>query len=118
VTAHDTALANDADRRSGRYDPDDYLLDDVADLLLMHRRNGTECTCENRPDGGSWLSEQVTHEEHVTVELAKAGYLRDAGVIADLLNQIARQAGQIEQLTQANAISHGHRHPFHPQEQP
>lgn len=114
MTAHDTALANDADRRSDRYEGTDFLLDDVADLLLMHRRNGTECTCETRPDGGSWLSEQVTHEEHVTAELAKAGHLRDAGAIADLLNQIARMAGQIEQLTQSNAIAAGRRHPFHP----
>lgn len=109
MTAHDTALALAVDRRTFTPAEDPFLLD-VADLLFLHRRNGVECgtTCT------TWVA--GTHEEHVTAELNRAGFLRDAGQIADLLNQIARMAGQVEQLTQSLAVATGHRHPFHPQE--
>lgn len=95
MTAHDTHLSLAADRHT--YTPaEDPFLVDVADLLTQHRRNGTECMCENRPDGGTWTNDQATHEDHLTAELAKAGFLRD------------------EQATRSLAIATGRRHPFHP----
>jgi hypothetical protein len=89
VTAHDTHLSLAVDRRT--YTPaEDPFLVDVADLILQHRRNGTECG----PNCTTWTT--GTYEEHLTNELAGAGYLRD------------------EQTAQAAAIATGRRHPFHP----
>lgn len=120
MTALDTHLALDAERRSARYEPESFLLIDVARILSddhAPRGGGVQCACEDQPDGGSWTDDQTTWAEHVTAELAKAGHLRDDAPVRDLLSQIARLNGQLEQARQSLDIAAGRRLPFHPQEQ-
>lgn len=99
-------------------DLDSFLHIDVARILADEhapRGNGMACACEDNPDGGTWTNDQPTWAAHATVELARAGHLRDDELHANLLNQIARQDGQIERLRIDLATARGIK-PFHPQE--